>query len=371
MAEQITNDVFENILGRAATPEELQALNAQWSSFAKTGETRKVTQDHFHSQDQVVKSYKSLLDDAKSYARNIGTAIGVDLTTEQLDQLARSYVTPSDIAAGWSLASGANRENFLDQKKDFIQGNVVRFQQENYRNPSITPDYLDQASGLIKRIFNRDVDPEEAKYFAQELARGKSPYELSQELQSLPEYQRMQASKDRESLNVELLKQQQEVFQKALPNIISSFQRAGRLNSSGLQNALAQAQAGLDRERQMYLAQVGQQDVTGIRANAFQDYLRRDQPYQQARDIYGPASQFNIGLGFMQQGTARQREIADYQRQQSDYNRYFQGGGNNGFAGFLQGALSGAATGGMAGGPWGAMAGGLAGGFGGYYGTRR
>lgn len=242
------------------------------------------------------------------YALQVGSAVGVNLTEDDLANIKKTY---------GSAAS-------LDSVRDLLLANISRIKSDRERNPVVDDATLSSARDIIGSVYGREVSDDEAQYFAKELARGKSRYELQQELMSLPEYQRTEAEKDRLALNAELQGQQAEVFKRASPNIISAFMRAGRLNSSGLNSALAQAQADLDKERQSSLAQVGTQDIRDIRANAFSQFQQMNQPYQQARNLFSTAGSYQTGMGLMNQSIARQREIEDYNRQQSDYMRYLQ-----------------------------------------------
>jgi len=240
------------------------------------------------------------------YAGQVASALGVDLSEDDVNQLLKTYKGTTS----------------LDSVKDLIIANINRIKSDRERNPIVKPETLQSAKDIIGGVFGREVTDDEADYFAKELARGKSRYELQQELMSLPEYQRVQAQKDRDSLNTELQGQQAEVFKRATPQIISAFMRAGRLNSSGLNSALAQAQADLDKERQSSLGQVGYQDLQNIRSNAFQQFQQMNQPYMAAKNQFSNVGAYQTGMGLMNQSIARQREIDDYNRQQSDYMRY-------------------------------------------------
>jgi len=358
-------DTFESVFGRPPTEEELKIVNHQWHTYGVYSHTNKVD-GKYTSHSQVVESLKNTMDSALNYATKVASANGIDLTPEQLQEISSAYITPSDLA-GTRLNDASARDAVVDKIRDMLTAHVNRIGMENIRNPKYKEDDIGNVQRLFQSVYGRSASEDEAIYFAKEIARGKSTYELSQELMALPEYQRVQAQKDRSALDVELQQQQAEVFKRATPQIISSFMRAGRLNSSGLQAAMAQAQADLERERQGSLAQVGVADNATIRANAFGDFLRRDQPYQMGREMFSTPNSYSTAMNMTRQGLARQRELEDYYRQASDYNRYLAMStqGNRG-AGALQGALSGAAAGAATGNPWGALVGAGLGGFGGY-----
>ncbi len=316
----ITADIFTETLGRAPTEQELKFVNNQWKAYGVATHTNKVQGHHFGSRREVLGKYKGLIDNATNYANQAALALGYTLTPEQLASVPSQFINLGGV--GFSIKDSGTANGVIDKSKDFINSYVNRIGAENFRNPAVNDEQLGNVQRIFQEIYGRAASADEANYFAKEIAQGKSAYELGQELQSLPEYQRVQAQKDRASLDTELQAQQQQVFQRAQPEIIASFMRAGRLNSTGLQSAMAKAQQDLDRERQLQLTNVGVQDNATIRGNAFQDFLRRDQPYQAGRETFSPAALYNTSLGFLNQGVGRQREIDDYYRQQSDYNRY-------------------------------------------------
>lgn len=108
--------------------------------------------------------------------------------------------------------------------------------------------------------------------------------------------------------------------------------RAGRLGSSGLNSALAKARAELASQRQGALTGFAREDIVGARNQAFQNYLRQSEPGQQQRFAVNDASNFSrfqfpyqqLGRQYQLSDEARQRGYAmeDYNRQQSDFNRY-------------------------------------------------
>lgn len=261
-------------------------------------------QFNFAEGNRVVQN--ALLDEAQRYAN----AAGIQVTPEQLQQIVQK-IRPT----GWKNETNLSENdisNEIQKSREFLLPAIT-----NYKfNPNISADHTTNASRVLKEVFGRDATPDEAAYFAKELAQGKTPYELSQELQSLPEYQKVQAAKDRAGLADELLQQQQLAFQKAQPAIISQFMRAGRLNSSGLNSALAQAQQELEQQRQGFLGQAGYQDVSNIRNNAYNAFQNYN---QQFRDVYNPGAQAQSSFNQLSSILGRQREFDDYTRQRNDY----------------------------------------------------
>jgi hypothetical protein len=204
-------------------------------------------------------------------------------------------------------------------------------------------DHISTANRLAQGTFGNSNDQDLIGYLSGRLAKGDSPYELSQFLQTTPQYLKKQADDEntrvqqesaaaRQALDQQLQQSQQQVFSRAIPNIISSYMRAGRLNSSGLNSALANAQADLERERQGYLANAGYNDAVRAQgyqrdnfvANnnaAFQNYLRQSEPsYQQNLNLQNIGNQLKYQQPY--QSLNRQYQLEDYQQQRNDYNNY-------------------------------------------------
>lgn len=211
------------------------------------------------------------------------------------------------------------------------------------------------AERLLKQTFGDDFsDGDLQQFLTDRLAEGESAFEVAQFLKTTPDYQKRQADVEnqrvatesqaaRQSLDAELLKSEEETFARATPNIIGSYMKAGRLNSSGFDSALTKARADLAKERQGFLANAAYQDsirsqgyrredFVGGNAQAFNSYLRQNEPaYQQRFALQGAGNQLNFQQPYQNlarqyslndQNRARQYEIEDYDRQQSDFNRY-------------------------------------------------
>lgn len=320
---------------------------------------------HGHSGDSSGRSgevsNQFLQDQLNPLIDKYASSLGITLTPEQKAEVLGKVMTP--FASG-GIVYDAQRGAALEEAKNFLLPILSQIKM----NPVVTQDYTKQAGDSISAVLGRAATADEAAYFAKELAQGKTAYELQQELMSLPEYQKTQAAKDRETLGAELLTQQQLAFQKATPTIISQFMKAGRIGSSGLDAALANAQKELEQQRQGYLGQVGYQDLSTIRGNAYQNY---NGAANQFKDIFGTTGQTVANYNLLGSAIQRINEQSDYARQQNDYMKYLQmAGSNNGVAGALQGAMGGAQAGSAAG-PWGAVIGAGVGGAAGYFGTKK
>lgn len=214
----------------------------------------------------------------------------------------------------------------------------------------------EQANTLLKSVYGQDYEDTEglSDFVAERIAEGESAYELSQFLKTTTDYQTKKAEAEsvkaseeatgaRSALNEELLKTQQQVFERAQPSIISSYMKAGRLGSSGLNAALANAQKDLESERQSYLGNIAYQDYArqsgykredfvNSQAAGWNQYLRQNEPaYQQKFSLQGYGNQTryeqpyaNLARQYSLSDEARQRQYSldDYAMQQSDFNRY-------------------------------------------------
>lgn len=200
---------------------------------------------------------------------------------------------------------------------------------DRQQNPKkyLTPDQIAKndadAKQIILQTYGADnaQDPHLIDYISNQLAGGIHPYEVMSLLKTTPEYLDIKSKKERDVLNQELLASEDEVFKKAVPQLISSYMRAGRLGSSGLDSALANARASLAQQRQNSFAGYSREDALASRNAGFQQYLRQSEPKYQQEFARNEASNYaNFKAPY--QALNRRYEIQDYNRQQSDFNRY-------------------------------------------------
>lgn len=198
---------------------------------------------------------------------------------------------------------------------------------EELINPTVDPtkqgEYGQTVTGLFQEYLGRDPKAYELEHFSKQLAQGDDPYILASALQQAPEYLDKQAATQREKMSQELLGYQEQAFAKAQPSIISSFMKAGRLNSSGVTSALAKAQQELESQRQQYLSGISREDYVNNRGKAFDIYAGQTAPSQQRA---AALTQQQYSLPFQSGAAINQRgnELSDYYRQQNDFNRYMQ-----------------------------------------------
>lgn len=316
---------------------------------------------------------------------------------------------PSDPSMVTTFAQDLEKRGLNNKKREDIKTLATQKSVANQIDKAVNPGkYLSEdkktantatADRLLKQTFGDDFsDPDLQQFLSDRLAEGESAFEVAQFLKTTPDFQKRQAEVEnqrvqtesqaaRQSLDAELLKSEEETFSRATPSIIASYMKAGRLDSSGLQNALSRARGDLARERQGFLANAGYQDsiraqgyqrenFVGNQAQAFNQYLRQNEPaYQQRFALQGVSNNLNYQQPFNNlartyalndQNRMRQFEIEDYNRQQNDFYRYLNSQRGSGAQGALRGAMTGAQAG-SAGGPWAALAGGVVGAGAGYY----
>jgi hypothetical protein len=234
-----------------------------------------------------------------------------------------------------------------DNFNDLFRANLDRIQIEQVKNPPVTEeqkaDYGSDIERLVQSELGRAATPDEIDFYGKQMAQGESAFELAQFLRTTPEYQKIQSDKEnarvteeskgaREALDAELLKSEEDTFKRALPQIMSSFLNAGRINSSGINSAIARARGDLAKERQSFLANAAydssirqggynREDFVNRNRSAFDQYLRQSEPAYQSRlgfDQFATARPFTTADDRL----SRSRELDDYYRQQSDFNRY-------------------------------------------------
>lgn len=237
--------------------------------------------------------------------------------------------------------------------------------------PINTADNTATITDIFQKTLGRDPNKYELDEFNKELASGQeTAYGLTGYLQQTTEYQTNQnnaqqakytqeATDAQNSLASSLLDYQQQAFDRATPDIIGQYMRAGRLNSSGLDSALANAQGQLESQRQQFLGNVGyqnavqgmgynRQDFLNTQGNAFDQYLRQNAPaYSQQMGLANMAVQ----SPFANQANITQNanNFGNYNMQKNDFNDYLssqqRAANQAGLWGLAGNVLSGAAQG--------------------------
>lgn len=349
---------FEARFGRPPTLEEIGALHSYQN------ENQAVL-----TPESATSLFGKIYGTVDSEIQRTAKALGKNLTPEQVSSIRENLGIFGDVnnQRGSSFDS-TGITNLINGFRPLIQSSIVS---SSYISPesAVTDAHKTDVTNLFQTLFNREPTVDEIDYFGKELAKGNtSMYEIRQSLQTHPEFiqlenkkqqeqQKVEAEQARNSLNTQLLESENQAFEKALPQILSSYMRAGRIGSSGVDSAVSRARADLAQKRQDYIANAGfqqavqqsgynQQNYVGSQNQAFQQYLRDSAPaYNQS------AYQQQFPYQALSQVGARANELQDYYTQQNDYARYLQDAReaqSKSDRYGLYGALAGAAIGGAA-----------------------
>lgn len=226
-------------------------------------------------------------------------------------------------------------------------------------------------SGDVTQVFNdllaRGATQGELDHFGQMLATGETDlYELSQYVQSLPEYQTKADMEFRKGLSDELQGYDTKFFNRATPELMSQYAKAGIQNSSALDFAMADLMGNIAENRGQYLAGLSSQQYGGNKAAARADYQAAMGQY-----LNELGQSRNRAYGLMDYYNQRGDAFTDYQRQRQDYMNYLNSmqSKKRGGVGSLIGGIAGGTAGALTGNPMWAMAGYQAGsGIGSYFG---
>ena len=159
----------------------------------------------------------------------------------------------------------------------------------------------------FSQLLGRGASADELAYLGKFIDEGHlQPFEISQLIQAMPEYQQKQLNADTSAYGDLLAKSDADVLGKAGAAINSQFARLGRPVSSGQVGALAQVGQNLAQQRQSALAQFYGNGLNTNRSLA--------QGYGQ--------NALSRGYGLRDEARHRGWEIEDYYRQQNDFNNY-------------------------------------------------
>lgn len=296
------NEAFKQFAGRDLNQTEINWLNTR-GDVGKRG--------HDAAAADLGRGYSAMTQNIVSDAKNV---YGLDLSLQEANKLRDSLYIAGD---------QRSHDTFYDR----MNAALANKKTEALTNPQVKPEQQAQFGDTVKSLFQeylgRDPKQYELDHFSKQLAQGDDPYLLANALQQAPEYLDKQAETQRAKIGQELLGYQQEAFKRAQPSIVGAYMRAGRLNSTGLDAHLANAQADLERQRQATLTGYSREDYLSGRARAFDVFSQNQAPSaQRTADLTAMRYQQPFASG--RDVLARGNELADYARQQNDFNRYLQ-----------------------------------------------
>lgn len=260
-------------------------------------------------------------------------SLGGQVDSTALQQLRGQLGTAS--GGDFSRLAQIAAENFVVQQK-----------QQQFTNPSITPEQSTTAQRIVQETLGETGDPDLIGFIADEIARGQSPYELKAFLQTTPQFQEQAAKRQqteqetyakqlRTDLNTQLLEQEGIAFNRAMPQILAQFARQGRIGSSGIDAAVARERGRLEEARQAQMASIAFQQGSQQLGFNRQDFLNQQNaifgqsatfqaPYQDLNAAYTalPLQQFSRSQGLLDQRLARRDALDDYSTEQRDLEKY-------------------------------------------------
>lgn len=285
---------------------------------------------------------------------NRASALGLDgLTNEEATSLSDQFFSFTDPS---TLRGGAN--DFFENVSAVLQRRVTDKQFEELKKPperaEVTDDHRRNAEQLLRDTFGPDepLQADAVDFFAGQLAEGVDPFLVRQDIEQTRQFQDLQSRRELErrqadfdaainNIQASSLQTEEEVFRRAVPDIISQFQRAGRLGSSGLESALSRVRGDLAREREQFINNLRsqqafeQQGFSGQNfqtnsANAINNFLRQIAPQQVAALGIGqfrgqiPGLQFQNRIGQQADLTNRLRGLQDFNTQRNDFLSFFE-----------------------------------------------
>lgn len=175
--------------------------------------------------------------------------------------------------------------------------------------------YSDELDPVFDQLLGRDFSSSELDYFGQQLAGGRSMFEIEQMLKQSPEYQQAEDKRFRTGLASELEGYDTSFFNKAKENVISRGARAGGGvgTSSALDFALTNLMGEIAEKRGQYLAGLSSSQYAGNKDAARADYTA-------GRDRYFGEQEYDRRRRDSQEDYYRDRadDDRDYQRQFND-----------------------------------------------------
>ncbi len=243
--------------------------------------------------------------------------LGRDLTPAEVAQIKPKYADGADIGNAYVAELGkqeASSPEALGRKAGQYTGDV---------------------NSMFQNLLKRGATKDEIDYFGRALASGQTtPYQLSQYVQSLPEYQGQQDTQFRQGLQNELSNYDTQAFQREKDNILSSYAKSGLGNSSSLDFAITDALSKMQTNRDQFLGGLSAQQYGGNKQAALGAYQQSQNQYLQNQDY-----QRNLGQSNLNYLTGRADQGSDYNRQMSDYLNYLNSQPKQKGPGFLDTAV--------------------------------
>lgn len=180
------------------------------------------------------------------------------------------------------------------------------------------PEYSGKINEIYQDLLKRGASSDELDYFGQKLATGEiTPYEVREWIKQTGDYQTQEDTKFRTSLADELAGYDQKAFDEQKQNILSSYMKSGKLNSTALDYAITDTLSKMATNRDQFLSSLSASQYQGNKAAARGDYetslsrlFGKEDYNQQKNDT------------MLSDLLKRANEGVDYQREMSDLVNY-------------------------------------------------
>lgn len=200
--------------------------------------------------------------DLKIY-KNANELLGRDITPSEFAQIAPSFGNGSqrEVEAG-----RAQLAQYAEAQKNTPEALDAKY-------AASAGQYGGKVNDIFQRLASRGATQQELDHFGKMLASGEvDEYTLGQFVNQLPEVTAGRDLQERQNLNSELTKYDQEFFNKGKENILSRYAQAGIQNSPSLDFALTNLMGDIQKQRTAYLAGLSREDYARGRDLNREDY---------------------------------------------------------------------------------------------------
>lgn len=241
--------------------------------------------------------------DLKIY-KNANELLGRDITPSEFAQIAPSFGNGSqrEVEAG-----RAQLAQYAEAQKNTPEALDAKY-------AASAGQYGGKVNDIFQRLASRGATKQELDHFGKMLASGEvDEYTLGQFVNQLPEVTASRDLQERQNLNSELTKYDQEFFNKGKENILSRYAQAGIQNSPSLDFALTNLMGDIQKQRTAYLAGLSREDYARGR-----DLNREDYRITQDRLFGSQDYGRNRTDALSDLYRKRAYDVSDYRTQQDD-----------------------------------------------------
>lgn len=255
-------------------------------------------------------------------AQKFKELFGRNPTASELAMVSGAYLSGDPNVAGLGQGNAAVAQYF--QAMSNTPANLYARQQQQWSQDA--PKQYDAVNKMFQDTYGRQASQDELSHYSTLLSSGQAdPYQLSQFLQSLPEYQNAQDTKFRQGLDSQLQDSDQNFFNRVSPQISQKYAMMGRPTSPALSVAMTDLAAQLSENRGNYMAQLSASQYGGNKTAAMSNY-GKTQDDVMGRINQNPMAQYNNIQGV----NSRIQNLTDYDAQARNFGRMQDQYGNKG-----------------------------------------